>query len=208
MNTDSRSHVHSLIDRLSPVQLAALETIFRSMLDPLSLKLALAPLDDEPFTEEDRQAVTEADEWSKRNQPTPVEEVLADFGLTLTDWEAMAKTPLEESRARKRRSDQLFRVYCRDLSEPCEVGDVERNNRLDLVRFHHRDEAGIVDFGSHDAMVYNDLSPSPKDFARVRKNVKELLELVGVAIGKLDTEPQAVDLKRSGADVPKFRDVL
>jgi len=67
------------------------------MLDPLSLKLALAPLDDEPFTEEDRQAVAEADEWSKHNQPIPVEEVLADFGLTITDWETMAKTPLDES---------------------------------------------------------------------------------------------------------------
>jgi len=96
MNTDTRSHVHSLIDQLPPVQLAALETILQSMLDPLSRKLALAPFDDEPFTEEDRQAVAEADEWSKHNQPIPMEEVLADFGLTMTDWEIMAKTPLDE----------------------------------------------------------------------------------------------------------------
>jgi hypothetical protein len=96
MNTDIRSHVHRLIDQLRPVQLAALETILRSMLDPLSLKLALAPLDDEPFTEEDRQAVAEADEWSKQSQAIPIEVVLADFGLTMTDWEAMARTPLDE----------------------------------------------------------------------------------------------------------------
>ena len=96
MNTDTRSHVHSLVDQLPPVQLAALETILKSMLDPLSRKLALAPFDDEPFTEEDRQAVAEADEWSKQNQPIPMEEVLADLGLTLTDWETMAKTPLDE----------------------------------------------------------------------------------------------------------------
>jgi hypothetical protein len=25
-----------------------------------------------------------------------MEEVLADFGLTMTDWETMAKTPLDE----------------------------------------------------------------------------------------------------------------
>ena len=96
MNTDTRSHVHSLVDQLPPVQLAALETILQSMLDPLSRKLALAPFDDEPFSEEDRQAVAEADEWSKHNQPIPMEEVLADFGLTMTDWEAMARTPLDE----------------------------------------------------------------------------------------------------------------
>lgn len=96
MNTDTRSHVHRLVDQLPPVQLAALETILQSMLDPLSRKLALAPFDDEPFTEEDRQAVAEADEWSKHNQPIPMEEVLADLGLTITDWETMAKTPLDE----------------------------------------------------------------------------------------------------------------
>lgn len=97
MNTETCSRVQSLIDKLSPVQLVALETILRSMLDPLSLKLALAPLDDEPVTEEGRQSVAEADEWRKYNQPIPAEEVLADFGLTMGDWQAMAKTPLDES---------------------------------------------------------------------------------------------------------------
>lgn len=50
MNTETRSHVHALIDQLPLVQLAALETILQSMLDPLSRKLALAPIDDELFT--------------------------------------------------------------------------------------------------------------------------------------------------------------
>jgi hypothetical protein len=97
MNTDTRSHVHNLVDQLPPVQLAALETILQSMLDPLSRKLALAPFDDEVLTEEDRKAIAEADEWSKHNQPIPMEEVLADFGLTMTDWETMSKTPLDEA---------------------------------------------------------------------------------------------------------------
>jgi hypothetical protein len=66
------------------------------MLDPLARKLALAPFDDEPFTEEDRQAIAEADEWSKHNQPIPMEEALGDSGLTMTDWETMSKTPLGE----------------------------------------------------------------------------------------------------------------
>ena len=82
--SDTRQHVHALIDQLPPGKLAALETILQSMLDPLSRKLAHAPIDDEPFTEEDRQAVAEADEWRKRNQPIPLENVLADFGLTMS----------------------------------------------------------------------------------------------------------------------------
>ena len=99
--SDTRQHVHELIDQLPPVQLAALEAILQSMLDSLSRKLAGAPIDDEPFTEEDRLAVAEADEWIKHNQPIPLENVLADFGLTLTDWEAMAKTPLPDENVKR-----------------------------------------------------------------------------------------------------------
>ena len=93
MSTDSRNHVHALVDQLPPAQLAALEGLLQSMLDPLSRKLALAPLDDEPFTEEDRLAVAEADEWRKHNDPIPLEAVLADFGLNMADWEKMGQTP-------------------------------------------------------------------------------------------------------------------
>ena len=93
MSTDARHHVHALVDQLPPVQLAALEGLLQSMLDPLSRKLALAPLDDEPLTEEDRLAVAEADEWSKHNDPIPLEAVLADFGLNMAAWEKMGETP-------------------------------------------------------------------------------------------------------------------
>ena len=96
MNTDTRHHVHALVDQLPPKQLAALKTLLQSVVDPISRILALAPLDDEPFTEEDRQAVAEADEWRKHNAPIPLENVLTDFGLTLADWETMGKTPLIE----------------------------------------------------------------------------------------------------------------
>jgi hypothetical protein len=69
-------------------------------LDSLSRKMANAPLDDEPFTEEDRQAVAEADEWLKHNKPIPLEDVLSEFGLTMADWDTMGKTPLPvENRA-------------------------------------------------------------------------------------------------------------
>jgi hypothetical protein len=100
MNTDTRHHVHALIDQLPPIQLAALETILQSMLDPLARKLALAPVDDEPLTEEDRRAIAEANAWSKHNAPIALETVLADFGLTMTDWETMAKTPLAEENSK------------------------------------------------------------------------------------------------------------
>ena len=96
MNASVIHDVHALVDQLQPVQLDALKGFLQSMLDPLSSKLALAPLDDEPFTEEDRRAVAEADEWRKQNDPISLEDVLADFGLTLADWETMGKSPLIE----------------------------------------------------------------------------------------------------------------
>ena len=93
MNAD-REHAQQLLNYLAPDQVAAVVHVMEVMLDPLSRKLANAPLDDEPFTEEDRQAVAEADEWLKHNNPIPLENVLSEFGLTMADWDTMGKTPL------------------------------------------------------------------------------------------------------------------
>jgi hypothetical protein len=96
MTPETRAHVHALIDQLPPGQLSAVETLLESMLDPLSRKLALAPVDDEPFTDQERQAVAEAVEWSRHNAVVPLEDVLGDLGLTMADWEAMGKVPLPD----------------------------------------------------------------------------------------------------------------
>ena len=80
-----RQQVHSLVDRLAPSQLAALRNLLEVMLDPVSRAIANAPVDDEPETEQERQAVAEATEWLQHNQPIPFEEVLSDFGLTVED---------------------------------------------------------------------------------------------------------------------------
>jgi hypothetical protein len=64
------------------------------MLDPLSRKLADAPLEDEEISKEEELAVAEAREWRKHNKPIALEEVLHEFGLTTSDFEQMGKTPL------------------------------------------------------------------------------------------------------------------
>jgi hypothetical protein len=74
-------------DREQPQQLEVI-------LDPLSRKLANAPLEDEEISEEEGRAVVEALEWLKHNKPIPLENVLSEFGLTMADWETMGKTPL------------------------------------------------------------------------------------------------------------------
>ena len=49
----------------------------------------------------ERQAVAKADEWLKHNQPIPHEKVLAEFGLTMADWEKMGQEPPEEETPRR-----------------------------------------------------------------------------------------------------------
>jgi hypothetical protein len=93
-----RQQAHAYLDQLPAAQLSAVHNLLESMVDPVAQAIAHAPVDDEPFTEEDRQAIAEADEWRRHNDPIPVEAVLADFGLTMSDWEQMAKTPLPEER--------------------------------------------------------------------------------------------------------------
>lgn len=84
--TSDRQQVHELIDRLAPRQVVAVRQLLEAVLDPVSHAIANAPIDDEPETEEEREAVAEAKEWFKKNpQGIPFEEVLADFGLTVED---------------------------------------------------------------------------------------------------------------------------
>jgi hypothetical protein len=45
------------------------------------------------LTEAERRAVAAADEWLKHNEPIPHEQVLAEFGLTMEEWDQMAEEP-------------------------------------------------------------------------------------------------------------------
>ena len=94
MNGDNRQHAHELIDQLPEAQLSGLIQFLETIVEPVCYPLNNAPIDDEPFTEEDRQAVAEAVEWSRHNEPISHEQVLADFGLTTADWEKMSDEPL------------------------------------------------------------------------------------------------------------------
>jgi hypothetical protein len=80
-----KQRAHELIDRLAPGQVAAVVGLLEAMLDPVSRAIANAPVDDEPVTEEEEQALAEAREWLKHNKPIPHEQVLAELGLTMEE---------------------------------------------------------------------------------------------------------------------------
>ena len=80
---DTREHAHQLIDRLPETQLSALVGLLETIVDPVSAALRNAPLDDEPESEDERQAVAKARDWLKRNggKGIPHEEAMRKLGL-------------------------------------------------------------------------------------------------------------------------------
>jgi len=83
-----KQHAHELIERLSPGQVKAVARLLEEMLDPVSRAIANAPVDDEPETRQERQAVAESKKWFEQHsgKGTSHEEVLADFNLTSGDF--------------------------------------------------------------------------------------------------------------------------
>lgn len=77
----NRRHAHDLLDQLAPGQLAAVVHLLETL---------LSPEERTTLSNSERGAIAEADEWLQHNQPIAHEEVLAEFGLTLADWDKMA----------------------------------------------------------------------------------------------------------------------
>lgn len=84
--TDTRQRVHDLVDQLPPAQLAAVEGLLSAMVTPAAHALGNAPIDDEPVTEEEAAALRRSEEWFRHNTGIPMEEVLAEFGLSMKDF--------------------------------------------------------------------------------------------------------------------------
>ena len=78
-----RRQVHSLVDLLPPAKLGAVRNLLEVFLDE----------DGDTLSPAEAKAIAEADEWLKHNKPIPHEEVLAEFGLSMADWEKMSREP-------------------------------------------------------------------------------------------------------------------
>jgi hypothetical protein len=88
-----RQCAHHLLDQLGPDQLAAVVHLLETMVSPEEGR--------DTLSHPERQTVAEADEWLKHNQPIPHEELLAEFGLTMADWEKMGQEPQPEEKPRR-----------------------------------------------------------------------------------------------------------
>ena len=84
-----KQHAHELIERLPDSQIAtAVRFLEFMLLDPVARAVALAPPDDEPVTEQDRQRFHEGQAWfaQRGGKGIPMEDVLAEFGVKPEDF--------------------------------------------------------------------------------------------------------------------------
>ena len=85
-----KQHAVELLERLRPGQLAAVVHLLETMVSPD----VISPEEDgDTLSPAEAKAIAEADEWSKHNEPIPHEQVLAEFGLTMADWEKISREP-------------------------------------------------------------------------------------------------------------------
>ena len=98
-HSNQRQHAHAFIDRLPADQLSAVCGLLETMLSPLDRKLALAPIDDEPLTPDEAAAIQAGISSLEQGGGVPLEEVLADFGITVDDFDKMADNPASEDAA-------------------------------------------------------------------------------------------------------------
>jgi hypothetical protein len=80
----TKQQAHELIERMAPGQIFAVVTVMETMLDPVSRAIANAPIDDEPETDAERQAVAASKAWMAEHpgQGIPFEDLLSEFGIS------------------------------------------------------------------------------------------------------------------------------
>ena len=77
-----KQQVHKLVDCLAPRQVTAVRGLLEAMLDPVSLSIAAAPIEDEQITAETAAALDKARASMDRGEGIPHEDILREFGLT------------------------------------------------------------------------------------------------------------------------------
>jgi hypothetical protein len=79
--SETRQHAHELIDHIPEAQLSTAVGLLEKIIDPVTLAILNAPIDDEPETDEERAEVAEAHEWFKHNKGIPHDEAMRSLGL-------------------------------------------------------------------------------------------------------------------------------
>lgn len=79
--SDTRQHVHDLVDQLDAGQLTAVGQLLEVMTDPVARSLASAPVESEPISEKEAAELDEAHAAIERGEGIPHQEIQREFGL-------------------------------------------------------------------------------------------------------------------------------
>ena len=92
---EQREQAHLLLNAVPDEKIPKIRTLLASMVDPLAIAIANAPLDEEPLSTEEERELVEARAALAQGVGIPHEEILKDFGLTPEDWDRMGETPID-----------------------------------------------------------------------------------------------------------------
>jgi hypothetical protein len=79
--SDTRQHVHELVDQLDAGQFTAVGQLLEVMTDPVARSLASAPVETEPISEKEAAELDEAHAAIERGEGIPHQEIQREFGL-------------------------------------------------------------------------------------------------------------------------------
>ncbi len=81
-----REELRTLVDHIPDRDAPAVRKMLRAFIDPLELKLLLAPVDDEPITEHEKVALKTSEERRQRQEmPLSHDQVLRELGYIESD---------------------------------------------------------------------------------------------------------------------------
>jgi hypothetical protein len=100
---EQRQQAHMLLNAVPDGEIPKIRSLLASMVTPLAVALANAPVDDEPLSAEEEEELAESRESLARGEGIPHEEILKEFGLTSEEWDRMGQTPVETPRPRTTR---------------------------------------------------------------------------------------------------------
>ena len=85
-----RRQAHADLDRLTPNQIHTVQGLMESMLTPSSPAI---PFEDEPVSDAERAAINAGIASLEANGGISMEDLLADFGLTMAEFDRMPDPP-------------------------------------------------------------------------------------------------------------------
>ena len=91
----TKERAHELIDRMEPEKVPVVVDLLEKMVSPVPPSLANAPFEDEEISDDENRVAAEARARGYVASPDSHAELLQELGLTLEDFDRMAREPLD-----------------------------------------------------------------------------------------------------------------